>query len=270
MTAFLPSPAARAARRGRGHLGAVVGTAIAVACSVCVGVWGPRLGDRTPVASGVPIGGAVAALGRMHRENDLAPARSDASFDWRREVEEALGRPLPASLADPQASGWRAEAILVRRLPAFAGGGDAATVRFSLDRLGGPPRRVSLSLLADEGRLARFDSFGRLRPLAEGQAIALDPADSPESLAVLLWGEGPLVAAVQAEEPADLMAFETAILASPEADDASDDRGASPPANAEPAPAPDASLDADPDPHPESAPAGSSSPHDLDAPPASP
>ncbi len=211
MRRFRRSPPTSACRRGHARLGAVVGTAIAVACSVCVGLWGPRLGDRTPIAPGTPVGGAVAALGRMHRENEIAPPR-ERSLDWRREVAEALGWPLPASLPDPEASGWRPETILVRRLPAFAGGGDAATVRFALDRPPGPPRRVSLSFLADEGRIAGFDSFGRLRPLVDGQTIALEPSEHPESLALLLWGEGPLVAAVQAEDPEDLMAFEAAVL----------------------------------------------------------
>lgn len=197
-------------RRGRGHLGAVAGTAVAVAFAVCVGLWGPRLGDRAPLDGGVPLGGAVAALGRMHREAELAPSLGP-DLDWRREVEEMLGWPPPYDLADPELAGWRAEAVLRRRVPAFAGGGEAVTVRFALGGEGEPRWRASLSFLADRGRVSVFDRFGRLRPLRDGQTISIDPAETPESLAVRLWGEGPVVAAVQADELEALVEFEAAL-----------------------------------------------------------
>jgi hypothetical protein len=197
-------------RRGRGHLGAVAGTAIAVAFAVCVGLWGPRLGDRAPLDGGVPLGGAVAALGRMHREVELAPTLG-LDLDWRREIEETIGWAPPHHLADPELAGWRAEAVLRRRVPAFAGGGEAVTVRFARGGEGEPRRRASLSFLADRGRIAAFDRFGRLRPLGDGQTISIDPSETPESLAVRLWGEGPVVAAVQADEIETLVEFEAAL-----------------------------------------------------------
>lgn len=197
-------------RRGRGHLGAVAGTAIAVSFAVCVGLWGPRLGDRAPLDGGVPLGGAVAALGRMHREAELALAL-ERDLDWRREVEETLGWPPPRDLADPELAGWRAEAVLRRRVPAFAGGGEAVTIRFAIGGEGEPHRRASLSFLADSGRISVFDRFGRLRPLRDGQTISIEPAETPESLAVRLWGDGPVVGAVQADELETLIEFEAAL-----------------------------------------------------------
>lgn len=219
------SPPDRAAgcRRGRVSVGAVFGTAFAIAFAVGVGLIGPRLGDRPSPPTGAPLAGVMLATAHLHREAEIEAPRDGERLErgaWRGLVAAALGASPGSELADPELLDWRARAVVVRPVTRSGGLGPAVTVLFEREGPAGrrPPARMSVTYIADGGAITVYDRFGRIRPLGDDAVIRIDPEGlrgmDGDGLAALVWVDGPLVAVAHAVRSDDLRDLERWLLES--------------------------------------------------------
>lgn len=170
-------------------LPAIVGTLIAIAVAVLVGVLGPQLGDRGIAPSGVPLGAVVESLGELH---DSGFAGDADELAWRREIEALAKTRVPRIGPGSDLEAWTFEGYRSGTLPGIAAAGEMVVARFKRDRPEGLGH-LTVAVVADRGILTRFDGFARSRPLQAGEVLefaAEETAGGTEVLVVvdeLVW-----------------------------------------------------------------------------------
>ena len=171
-------------------LPAIVGTLLAIALAILVGVLGPQLGDRGIAPSGVPLGAVVESLGELHGSGFAGDADELA---WRRDIEALATARVPRIGPGSELEDWSFEGFRSGTLPGIASAGEMVVARFRREQPEGTGY-LTVSAVADRGILTRFDGFARSRPLQAGEVLefsAEETADGTEVLVVvadeLVW-----------------------------------------------------------------------------------
>ncbi|MEY3024288.1 MAG: hypothetical protein ACO3Y3_00840 [Phycisphaerales bacterium] len=184
-----PSDAASPRSDATSSIPAIVGTLLAIAAAVLVGVLGPQLGDRGIAPSGVPLGAVVESLGELH---DSGFAGDADELAWRREVEALAKARVPRIGPGSELEDWTFEGFRSGTLPGIASAGEMVVARFKRDRPEGVAH-LTVAAVADRGALTRFDGFARSRPLQAGEVLEFagnETAGGTEVLVVvdeLVW-----------------------------------------------------------------------------------
>lgn len=176
-------------RRPATSLPAIVGTLIAIAVAVLVGLLGPRLGDRGIAPPGLPLGAVVESLGELH---DTGFSGEADELAWRRDVEALAKVRVPRLGPGSELEGWAFEGYRSGTLPGLAAAGETVLARFRRER-GGAVEHLSLAAIADRGILTRFDGFARSRPLQAGEVLEFAAEETAGGTAVLVVVEEDLV-----------------------------------------------------------------------------
>lgn len=170
-------------------LPAIVGTLLAVALAILVGVLGPRLGDRGIAPSGVPLGAVVESLGELHGSGFAGDADELA---WRRDIEALSKVRVPRLGPGSELEEWSLEAFRTGTLPGIAAAGEMVVARFRRDRTQGVDY-LTVAAVADRGILTRFDGFARSRPLQAGEVLEFTAEETAGGTEVLVVVDGELV-----------------------------------------------------------------------------
>lgn len=175
---------------------AIAATVALVMFSVFIGLYGPRLGNRQQLPGGTTLVELAAAIEPRHAQRVigvlqegtegialLRRARGSDSLAMdarteleqrRRQAEEAIGRILNDPITLPVPTDARvlwAEPERVR-LPG-AGGALVSCMVLPDTRSRALERYATILLLEDEDRFTVFDSYGRPRPLPEGEVFSV-------------------------------------------------------------------------------------------------
>lgn len=161
---------------------AIVGTLLAIAAAVLVGVLGPQLGDRGIAPSGVPLGAVVESLGELH---DSGFAGDADELAWRRDVEALAKARVPRIGPGSDLEAWTFEGFRSGTLPGIASAGEMVVARFKRDRPEGVGH-LTVAAVADRGALTRFDGFARSRPLQAGEVLEFSPDETASGTEVLV------------------------------------------------------------------------------------
>lgn len=203
----------------------------AVAASVLLGIYGPRIGDRvaSPMMPLREVADAVDAIAsRMSLEAARRPASAQLPdmADAARVCSDALGVAWdPPDLRD---AGYR----IVLAGPVPIPGSDAAVALLfepdgrdesaapsGADAGAGQPRRITiapgpsadpsqrrdlvLAIARDSGVYAMFDDFGRAQPIGIGRGVLEESEDG--MWAVMIWSDGELLLTAWAPDAATLL-----------------------------------------------------------------
>lgn len=174
---------------------AILGTLVAVAIAVLVGVFGPDMGGRGIVPEGVPLGSIVENLGELHR---FRVASDEVPQSRWRDAARALGADR---VPEPPVDAWSFRGARIEDRP----GSDelAPTIVAVFERDGGPadePIRLSIAAVADGGRTHHYDGFVRSRPLLDGEVLRFAPTENTSGSAVLVFVDDPIVWVVHCDD----------------------------------------------------------------------
>jgi len=191
-----PPPPRRSAVTRQTSAPAIAATVALVMFSVFIGLYGPRLGNRQQLPGGTTLVELAAAIEPRHaqrvigvlqegtegiallrraRGSDALAKDARVELEQRRQrAEEAIGRILNDPIALPVPADARvlwAEPERVR-LPG-AGGALVSCMVLPDARNRALERYATILLLKDEDRFTVFDSYGRPRPLPEGEVFSV-------------------------------------------------------------------------------------------------
>lgn len=174
---------------------AILGTLVAVAIAVLVGVFGPDMGGRGIVPEGVPLGAFVERLGELH---GTRVASDEVPQSRWRDAARALGADR---IPEPPVDAWTYRGARIEDRP----GSDelAPTIVAVFERDGGPaeePIRLSIAAVADGGRTHHYDGFVRSRPLMDGEVLRFAPTENTSGSAVLVFVDDPIVWVVHCDD----------------------------------------------------------------------
>lgn len=182
-----------------------------VAASVVIGVFGPRLSERSQSAL-VPLGDVA------QQARDI---QTRMQFDA---VHRPIGSPNPsremlaALCAHALLGAWRppdlsAEGYLLVAAQPTSLIADEPSVALLYELTDeGADQFLTLLATADHAQFASFDEYGRIEPLAVGRAI-VEPDDvtDPLSSATLVWSDGTLLILARAASEASLESLRAAL-----------------------------------------------------------
>ncbi len=175
---------------------AIAATAALVMFSVFIGLYGPRLGNRQQLPGGTTLVELAAAIEPRHaqrvigvlqegtegiallrraRGGDALAKDARAELEQRRlRAEEAVGRILNQSIALPVLPDARVLWAEPERVRLPGAGGALISCMVLPDARGRALERyATILLLEDEDRFTVFDSYGRPRPLPEGEVFSV-------------------------------------------------------------------------------------------------
>jgi len=191
---------------------AVLGTLVAVAIAVLVGVFGPDLGRRGIAPEGIPLGAAVERLGEVHRGR-IAP-ENVAAERWR-EAARALGA---IRVPEPPAEVWTYRGARIDEGNRGRGDGLGPVVVATFERSvedGLGPVRLSVAAVADGGEFHRYDGFVRSTPLLDGEVLRFSAEETTNGVAVLVFVDDPIVWIVHCDDDEVLEAVADDLLGRP-------------------------------------------------------
>jgi hypothetical protein len=180
-------------------LPAIVGTLLAIALAVLVGVLGPQLGDRGIAPSGVPLGAVVESLGELH---DAGFSGDADELAWRRDVEALAKARSPRIGPGSELEGWSFDGFRTGTLPGIASAGEMVVARFRREQPEGVGY-LTVAAVADRGILTRFDGFARSRPLQAGEVLEFSAEETAGGTEVLVVVDDELVWIAHADPALD-------------------------------------------------------------------
>lgn len=190
---------------------ALVATLAMVAASVFVGVFGPRLTERSQ--------SALVPLGDVAQQAREIQARMQFEALHRPSGSQNPSRDMIAALCEhARLGGWRppdlaADGYLLVAAQPVSLVEDEPTVALLYELTDeGADRFLTLLVSADHAQFASFDEFGRIEPFAVGRAI-IEPDDvtDPLSSATLVWSDGTLLMLARAASEASLESLRAAL-----------------------------------------------------------
>ncbi len=175
------------------------------AAAVALGIFGPRLVDKSHEGSTRPLGD-LAGLVRDIDERMRAEALErppEASGPTDPELSALVRESLEIEWSPPTLDDIACVVVLAGTIPLPEGRSGVAILFECAEE--GSVRHVTLVATADDGRSAIFDEFGRARPFEAAEAI-LEPDDptDPEGPSTFAWTDGAVVVMARCLERAPL------------------------------------------------------------------
>lgn len=192
------SPSARGARDASAP--AIAATVALVLFSVFIGVFGPRIGNRQQVPSGVTLvelaEAVVARSQPIFAEVELG--RSEEMSE--QEFDDRLDRITRSGVALPSFEELGMEGIAVQRVRLPGGSGALAVLRDAKHRAVWSPDAVAtITMLEDEDRFTVYDRFSRPIALPVGEIFSVEDGSVARPGTVEVFRQGDFVIAVHAQ-----------------------------------------------------------------------
>jgi hypothetical protein len=174
---------------------AIAATAALVLFAVFIGVFGPRIGNRSQVPVGVTLvelAEAVVSRSQPHFEQPNASVRAGLSEqDFAARIDGLTG----SGVALPSLGTYQLEAMSVQPVRLPGGRGGLAMLRSTSPR---SRQLAAVAIIEDEDRLTVFDRYSRPVAMPEGELFTVRESNLEDTAVTEIYRDGDFVVAVRA------------------------------------------------------------------------